>query len=91
MLVNELRIPMELTDEVFNAQFYDKVDGYKTLQYNGKYRLEGYGEKCKIQYNIFFDFETITSEYKSMPYHVGFTMMTYSRNVLVLILVLWIC
>ena len=25
---------MELTGEVLNTQFYDKVDGYTTLQYN---------------------------------------------------------
>ena len=31
-------------------------------------RLEAYEEKVKDHYNIFFDFETITSEYKHMPY-----------------------
>ena len=30
----KLIIPMELTDEVLNTQFYDKVEEYKTLQYN---------------------------------------------------------
>ena len=65
----ELIIPMELTYEVLNTQFYDKVDGYKTLQYNEtNCRLEEYVKKDKNQYNIFFDFETITSEYKHMPY-----------------------
>ena len=31
---DKLIIPMELTDEVLNTQFYDKVEEYKTLQYN---------------------------------------------------------
>ena len=54
--------PMKLTDEVLNTQFYDKVDDYKTLEYNKKNcRLETYEEKAKEQYKIFFDFETITS------------------------------
>ena len=30
--------------------------------------LETYEDKVKYQYNIFFVFETITSEYKHMPY-----------------------
>ena len=67
--VDKLITPMELTDEVLNTQFYDKVDDYKTLEYNKKNcRLETYEEKVKDQYKIFFDFETITSEYKHMPY-----------------------
>ena len=37
--VDKLIIPMELTDEVLNTQFYDKVDGYKTLQYNGTMQI----------------------------------------------------
>ena len=32
---DKLIIPMELTDEVLNAPFSDKVDDYKALQYNG--------------------------------------------------------
>ena len=67
--VDKLITPMELTDEVLNTQFYDKVNDYKTLEYNRKNcRLEEYVAKYKDQYNIFFDFETITSEYKHMPY-----------------------
>ena len=67
--VGKLITPMELTDEVLNTQFYDKVDDYKTLEYNKKNcRLETYEEKVKDQYKIFFGFETITSEYKHMPY-----------------------
>ena len=34
--VDKLITPMELTDEVLNTQFYDKVDDYKTLEYNSK-------------------------------------------------------
>ena len=30
--VDELIAPMELTDEVLNTQFHDKVEEYKTLQ-----------------------------------------------------------
>ena len=42
----KLIIPIELTDEVLNTQFYDKVDDCKTLQYNEtNCRLEGYVEK----------------------------------------------
>ena len=32
--VDKLITPMELTDEVLNTQVYDKVDDYKTLEYN---------------------------------------------------------
>ena len=67
--VDKLITPMELTDEVLNTQFHDKVNDYKTLEYNFKNcRLEEYVERSKDQYGIFFDFETITSEYKHMPY-----------------------
>ena len=66
--VDKLITPMELTDEVLNTQFYDKVNVYKTLEYNLNCRLEEYVERDKDQYKIFFDFETITSEYKHMPY-----------------------
>ena len=33
---DKLIIPMGLTDEVLTTQFYDKVDDYKTLEYNKK-------------------------------------------------------
>ena len=29
--VDKLLIPMELTDEVLNTQFYDKAEGYNTI------------------------------------------------------------
>ena len=46
--VDKLITPMEMTDEVLNAQFYDKVDDYKTLEYNKKNcRLEEYVERIK--------------------------------------------
>ena len=32
--VDKLIIPMGLTYAVLNTQFYDKVDDYKTLEYN---------------------------------------------------------
>ena len=58
---------MELTDEILNTQSYDKVEEFKTLQYNVRNcRLEGY-VKNKIN-KIFFGFETITPEYKHMPH-----------------------
>ena len=45
---DKLITPMELTYEVLNTQFYDKVDDYKTLEYNSKkYRLEEYVGKDK--------------------------------------------
>ena len=61
--VDKLITPMELTGEVLNTQFYDKVNDYRILEYNKKNcRLETYEEKVKEQYKLFFDFETITSE-----------------------------
>ena len=67
--VDKLIAPMELTGEVLNTQFYYKVKYVKTLGYNLKNcRLEEYVERKKDQYKMFFDFETITSEHKHMPY-----------------------
>ena len=44
--VDELITPMELTDEVLNTQLYDKVNEYKTLEYNNdNCRLETYEEE----------------------------------------------
>ena len=48
--VDKLITPMELTGEVLNTQFYDKVDDYKTLEYiKRNCRLEEYVEKYKNQ------------------------------------------
>ena len=67
--VDKLTTSMELTDEVLNTQFYYKVNDYKTLVYNLiNCRSDEYVAKDKDQYEIFFGFETITSEYKHMPY-----------------------
>ena len=66
--VGSLIVSMPLAEEVMRTQFYDKVDEYETLEYTrNSYRLEEYKEKDKEHYNIFFDFETITSEAKHMP------------------------
>ena len=67
--VDSLITPMALTGDIMNTQFYDKVDGYKTLEYNKKNcRLETYEESIKYYYKIFFDFETITNGVKHEPY-----------------------
>ena len=51
------------------TQFYDKVNEYNTLEYTNKpYRLDEFKQKSDIKYNIYFDFETMTSEIKYMPY-----------------------
>ena len=34
--VDSLITPMALTGDIMNTQFYDKVDGYKTLGYKNK-------------------------------------------------------
>ena len=47
--VDSLITPMELTDDIMNTQFYDKVDDYKTLADNKKNcSLEAYKEKIQI-------------------------------------------
>ena len=66
---DSLIIPMELTDDTMSTQFYDKVDDYKTLEYNKKNcRLEEYVEKAQDHYTEFVDFETITNGVKHEPY-----------------------
>ena len=60
---------MPLTEDVMETQFYDKVNEYNTLEYTNKpYRLDEFKQKSDIKYNIYFDFETMTSEIKYMPY-----------------------
>ena len=65
---DKLIIPMKLTDEVLNTQFYDKVGEYKTLQYNIKMQIRRICRTNKTQYKILFDLEALTSEHKHMPY-----------------------
>ena len=45
-IVDKLIVPMNLTDELLNTQFYDKVE-YKTLEYKKKCILEEYKENIK--------------------------------------------
>ena len=60
--VDKLIAPMILTGELLNTQFYDRIEEYKALEHNKKNCiLEECGEKLKDYYNIFFDFEAITS------------------------------
>ena len=67
--VDKLITPMELTDELLNTQSYDKIEEYKTLEYNeNNCRLEEYEEEIKDYYKICFDFETISSGAKHQPY-----------------------
>ena len=67
--IGKLVIPMPLTEEVMETQFYDKVDEYNTLEYTDKsYRMEEFQQKSYIKYKIYFDFETITSEVNHIPY-----------------------
>ena len=52
-----------------SIQLYDKAEEYKMLYYNKKpYRQEEFKEKLNSSYKVFFDFETITSGDKHMPY-----------------------
>ena len=78
--VDKLIIPMELTDEVLNTQFYDKVEGYKTLQYNvTSCRLEEYVEKYKTNMNCSLILKQLHLNINTCHIYVGFTTMTYNR------------
>ena len=66
--VGSLIIPMPLSEEVTTTQFYDKVDDYGTLEYTDNSYKQEYSEKPKHYYALLFEFETITSEEKHMPY-----------------------
>ena len=67
--VGKLISAMPLTEEIMHTQFHDKVDGYKTLDYtNNSYKQEEIKETLNNLYKISFDFETITSAPKHMPY-----------------------
>ena len=83
---------MPLTEEIMHTQFYDKVDEYNTLYYTrNSYKQDKFEETINDIHKLFFDFETTTSGENICLISAGFIMMTSSRNVLVLILVLLIC
>ena len=66
--IDKLITPILLTEELINTQFYDKVEEYRTLYYTKQSNIpEEYKEKPNSSYNIFFDFETITSREQHMP------------------------
>ena len=78
---DKLITPMELTDEVLNTQFYDKVNDYKTLEYNFKNcRLEEYVDRNKEQHGIFLILKPLPLNINTCHIYIGFTMMIYSRN-----------
>ena len=67
--VDSLITPMELTDDIMNTQFYDKVDDYKALEHTqNKCRFETYEETHNDHYTLFFDVETIANGVKHEPY-----------------------
>ena len=66
--VDNLITPMKVTDEVLNTQCHYKVNDYNALEYTWKVADQKNVKRNKDQYKIFFGFETITSEYKHMPY-----------------------
>ena len=77
----KLATPMELTGEVLNTQFYDKVDGYKTLHCNGRNcRLEEYVEnnETNIKYSLIL--KPLPLNINTCHVYVGFTTMTYNRD-----------
>ena len=78
---DKLVTPMELTDEVLNTQFYDKVDGGKTLHYNEtNCRLEGYVETYETNVDYSLILKPLPLNISTCHIYVGFTVMTYSRN-----------
>ena len=87
----KLITPMELTDEVLNTQFHYRVDDYKTLPYNEtNCRLEEYVEKeINMRYSLIL--KPLLRNINTCHIYVGFTTMTHNRNLVVLLLVLWIC
>ena len=78
---DKLITPMELTDEVSNTQFHDRVDDYKTLQYNERnFRLEAYVEKYKINITCSLILKQLPLNINTCHIYVGFTTMTYNRD-----------
>ena len=78
--VDKLITPMELTDEVFNTQFYYKVNDYKTLRYYFSCRLETYGETVKINIKYSLILKPLPLNINICHIYVGFTMVIYNRN-----------
>ena len=66
--VDSLITPMELTNDIMNTQFYDKVGDYKKHHNKKNCRLETYEERVTDHYKIFFYFETIANGVKHEPY-----------------------
>ena len=60
---------MPLTEEIMHTQTYDNVDECNPLDYtNNSYKQDNFEEAINDLYNMFFDFETVTSGEKHMPY-----------------------
>ena len=91
--VGSLITPMELTDDVMNTQFYDKVDDYKTLKYNNNNcRLETYEEKIQITITYSLILKPLQMVLNMSHIYVGFITMIFRTGLYVLMLVvLWIC
>ena len=91
--VGSLITPMELTDDVMNTQFYDKVDDYKTLKYNkNNCRLETYEEKIQITITYSLILKPLQMVLNMSHIYVGFITMIFRTGLYVLMLVvLWIC
>ena len=90
--VDKLITPMELSDEVLNAQFYHKVNDYKALGYNKKIADQKHTKK-KSNINITYSLILKPLPLNINTYHIyfGFTMKIYSRSPKVLIHVRLIC
>ena len=76
----KLITPMELTDEVLNTQFYDKVDDYETLHYNEtNCGLEEDVKNIKTNINYSLVLKPLLRNINTCHIDVGFTMMTYTK------------
>ena len=79
--VDKLIAPMELTDGVLNTQFYDKVNDYKTLEYNFKNCiLEEYVAKIKINMEYYLVLKPLPLSINTCLIYVGFTTVTYNKS-----------
>ena len=83
---------MELSDEVLKTQFYDKVEDYKTLEYNeNNCKLQKYEENKKTIIKYLLILKLLHLKQHICHIYVGSIMMIYRKNLLVLIIVLLIC